>query len=118
MEEVFKVGKKSFSGKDFLEVSQDEINSSELNGFWIGQKFWKAEIVLFHLNTTFTGYSGDNFVIQLTKVFKLGGGGEVSFRNKSRKTIPHLASGSELPIGYHLIMNIGPACEPSRQANR
>ena len=34
---------------------QDHPTSSHLDGFWIGQKFWKALNLLFRLSTTFPG---------------------------------------------------------------
>ena len=36
----------------FLQIN---IISSDLNEFWNGHKIWKAEDLLFHLNTTFAG---------------------------------------------------------------
>ena len=37
-------------------IFQIGITSSDLNEFWIGQKFWKALDLLFHLSTTFMGF--------------------------------------------------------------
>ena len=39
----------------FLKKNKTDTTSSDLNEFWIGQKFWKAEALLFHLSTTFMG---------------------------------------------------------------
>ena len=47
--------KKCFRKIYFVNVFQIDITSSDLNEFWIGQKFWKAEKLLLHLSTTFTG---------------------------------------------------------------
>ena len=41
--------------KKFSFFFQDHPTSSHLDGFWIGQKFWKALNLLFRLSTTFPG---------------------------------------------------------------
>ena len=41
----------------FCENFQIDITSSDLNGFWIGQKFWKAARMLFLLSSGFMGVS-------------------------------------------------------------
>ena len=41
---------------------QIDITSSDLNEFWIGQKIWKAESLLFHLSTLLWGFEQYNLL--------------------------------------------------------
>ena len=52
---LFMINNQKSSEKNVGHFFQIDLTLSHLNEFWIGWKFWKAESILFRLDTTFPG---------------------------------------------------------------